>query len=225
MERNIENFNKLIDAVENGIKHRDKPMFFDMETWFENLEEGEGGVSSDDGDKIFELNDCGTVGCIHGHASILFSEELNRGEVNPKYVHLNDVAGLLGVEQKVYRQLCVPPELISEGYVVTRRHAVLALKHLRDHGTIDQSTWEEIVVAETKIKLALSQKEIDDVRDYIDNGLKELMSPDPDVSHNQRLRTLCGMIVDTLRDELNDEIWALEKAGFIKIIQSEEDAK
>ena len=139
-----ERFDRLIKAVEKGIEYQGDPVLFDIETWLDRYPYID--VPEDRDDYIYKANECGTVACIHGHACIEFEKILGvaASAVNVGgFKHRKAVAELLGVSSHEYTNLCLGPHL--DNRLVTREHAVEAIKHLKYNGRISEMVWESIV--------------------------------------------------------------------------------
>ena len=140
-------FDRLIKAVEEGISYKDEPVFFDIETWLDRGPYMD--IAKDADDQVYKGSECGTVACIHGHALIEFETIPGVAAsvgVNGGIKRRQAVAELLGVPSHEYTNLCLGPvDIESRGLLVTRKHAVEAIKYLRDNGRMSEMVWTAIV--------------------------------------------------------------------------------
>ena len=145
-EEQKERFNRLIKAVEKGIEYKGDPVLFDLEIWIERHTKGKLHHNTLK-DGVFLSSECGTVACIHGHACIEFEKEIGIDACAGAVGGFNrraTVAILLGVPSKEYTNLCLGP-LSLDPELVTREHAVEAIKHLKYNGRMSDMRWEAIV--------------------------------------------------------------------------------
>lgn len=137
MQRNIENFNKLIEVLESdyALKH------FDMSDWSSQR-------AGDDPIKYKEYEDCNTAACIGGWCDII-----REAEGEKCFPDSTDTFAWLGLVAKEYHYLFFPTaeaalnkknyedyisgNLIAPIYLKDPRKVVPVLKYLRDTGILD----------------------------------------------------------------------------------------
>ena len=138
---NRERLNMLIRAVRDGMEYDDKPVYFDMTRYMERVYRF---CRTDLNDGIYSYNACGTTCCVHGHAYMLFRTLLDE-KVLSKGINnnLQEMANVLGVDPIAYNILCVPHQSVLP--LIKRKHAVRALQHLRDTGSMRHDVWLAIL--------------------------------------------------------------------------------
>lgn len=135
MERNIENFNKLIEVLESDYAQD----HFDMRNWITDY----GGVI-----EYKETITCGTAACIGGWCGVIREAEGEKcspdstdtfawlGLVAKEYLYLFFPTAEAVLNKKNYEDY-ISGNLTSPIYLTNPKQVVPVLKHLRDTGELD----------------------------------------------------------------------------------------
>lgn len=82
--------------------------------------------------------DCGSAGCIGGHAAVIWPEIRQSEEMTSYTWHNEKLAAKLGISEAAHNQLCFPRKPENYSYI-TREHAVTTLTKLAETGRVDWS--------------------------------------------------------------------------------------
>ena len=123
MAINVELFDRLIDAVENGLPK----IAFGMSNWDTSVEEAAAFATDDEkhilynDETIEEFKTCDSVCCIGGTLEHLVSFD------NTGYLHEE-----LGVDEHEWDHMCYPKN--AKNYLATRKEAADALRYMKETG-------------------------------------------------------------------------------------------